>query len=319
MKNRNLISRVSLVLILLLTLSLLASCGTSDLADGMTGGSKDFMEENANTSPMAPSIGMNDAALGLPDMTDKVGTKIIKTYNLSAETTDFEAALTSLNTLISEHSGYVESSTTNNQSLSGKNQSYRRNATFTLLIPAEHAEAFVSSLGTNLHLTSNNSSVEDVSENYYSIEARLEELQAERDSLLEILNAPETTKDYNLWLTVKQRLSEVTQQIAVYQGQLNRYDSKIAYSTVHLSISEVLNYSSTVENNSFGARISAAFSDGWTDFVEGTQDFAIFLVANFPGVIIFLLIVNAAWFIPVTILKKQKAKKATENNQTENE
>ncbi|MBQ9805514.1 MAG: DUF4349 domain-containing protein [Clostridia bacterium] len=317
MKNRKQLSIISLVLILLLTLSLLTSCGggKETAADGSVGGYGGDTGESMNSSTAPSDPGLTDSSLSLPDMTGKAGTKVIKTFTLSAETTDFDTAIASLTTLVTEHEGYVESSNTTNQSLSGKNQAYIRRANYTLRIPAEAADAFVSSLGNSLHVTSNSSTVEDVSENYYSIEARLEELQVERDSLLEILDSPETTKDYNLWLTVKQRLSEVTQQIAVYQGQLNRYDSKIAYSTVNLSITEVLNYTSTAEDNSFGSRMSAAFSEGWTSFVEGTQSFAVFLAENFPGVIIFLLIANAAWIIPVTIVKKQKAKNAARHKQ----
>lgn len=315
MKHRKQISIFSLMLILMLTLALLTSCSSPDGATGNTGGISNNKGESTNDIIAPSDPGMSDSELSLPDMTDKVGTKIIKTFTLSAETTDFDNAITALGTLIGEHRGYVESSNTYDQSLSGQNHAYIRRANYTLRIPAEQAEAFVTSLGNNLHVTSNSSTVEDVSENYYSIEARLEELQAERDSLLKILNAPETTKDYNLWLTVHQRLSEVTQQIAVYQGQLNRYDSKIAYSTINLSIAEVLNYSTTAEDNSFGSRMSAAFSEGWTSFVEGSQSFAVFLAENFPGVIIFLLIVNAAWVIPVTIVKKKKAKNATEPKQ----
>lgn len=320
MKHRNLISKLTLVLILLLSLCLLASCGSSAVADRETSGGAYNKEESMEIAPEDPSAGLNDSSLSLPDMTDKAGTKVIKTFHLSAETTDFDTAIGSLNTLITEHGGYVESASTHNQSLSGKNQSYRRNATYTLRIPAEQAEEFVSSLGTSFHLTSNSSTVEDVSENYYSIEARLEELQVERDSLLEILESPSVTKDYDMWLTVKQRLSEVTQQIAVYQGQLNRYDSKIAYSTVNLTISEVLNYSTTAEDNSFGSRIGAAFSEGWTDFVEGAQAFAIGVASIFPALILFFLIVGGALFTTFAILKKNKkkakaAKQANDNPQ----
>lgn len=321
MKTLKKTSIFSVCLILLLCLAMFVSCGSKEAATDSFGSSFDVDKgENMSGSAMPPSEpGISNPSLPLPDMTDKAGTKVIKTFSLSAETTEFDTAITALGTLLSEHGGYVESSNTSNQSLSGKNQTYSRRANYTLRIPAEQAEAFVSALGDTLHVTSNSSSVEDISETYYSIEARLEELQVERDSLLEILNASDTKKDYNLWLTVKQRLSEVTQQIAVYQGQLNRYDSKVAYSTVSLSITEVVNYSTTVEDNSFGSRMSAAFSDGWTGFVEGLQNFVVFLAENFPVVIIFLLIAVSACVVPVTIVKKQRAKRLAEKNDTTNQ
>lgn len=322
MKHRQPISKLSIVILLMLALCLLASCGAprNVMTDSAVSGSGSYAEkgEDMNAVPMEPSFGMNDSALALPDMTEKAGTKVIKTFSLSAETTDFDAAIQSLNELIANHGGYVESSTTSNQSLSNKNQSYRRNANYTLRIPAEQAEAFVSTLGNSLHLTSNHSTVEDVSETYYSIEARLEELQVERSSLLEILESPSVTKDYNMWLTVKQRLSEVTQQIAVYQGQLNRYDSKIAYSTVNLSIIEVRTYSSTVEDNSFGAQMGAAFSNGWTSFVEGLQSFILWIASSLPALILFFLIIGAVVFVVMKLVKKKKKAKLPQKQPPQN-
>ena len=320
MKHQKHLSRFSLFLVLLLALCLFASCGSAKTTDrvGSSTMGDSVGKGEMNYAPADPSIGMNDSALTLPDMTEKAGTKVIKTFSLSAETTDFDTAIQSLTTLIADHGGYVESSTTSNQSLSTKNQSYRRTASYTLRIPAEQAEAFVSSLGTSLHLTSNHSTVEDVSETYYSIEARLEELQVERSSLLEILESPAVTKDYNMWLTVKQRLSEVTQQIAVYQGQLNRYDSKIAYSTVNLSVTEVRTYSSTVEDNSFSAQIGAAFSNGWTSFVEGLQSFILWIASSLPALILFFLIVGGIVFGTVKLVKKKKKAKLPQKQPPQN-
>jgi len=298
--KRTRFSLCALILMLVLVSTQLLSCGApsgNNAGDSYAGGDK---IENA-----AP--GFSDIPLSTPDMEGKIGTKVIKSYRLSAESTNFEASVQAIQALVSEYGGYVESASTSNQSLSEKDRANSRTASYTLRIPAEQVDAFVSSLGSSLHLISNSSTVEDVSETYYSIEARLEELQVERDSLLDILDAPETKKDYDLWLTVKQRLSEVTQQIAVYQGQLNRYDSKIAYSTVDLTVSEVLNYSATAEDNSFGSRLGAAFSDGWNSFVEGAAGFALLLAEASPFLILLLVIGAASLIITLTVIKKKRA------------
>lgn len=312
MKNRKLLSLVTLFATLLLVAALLSSCGAPSSADEYVGGnrgdSKEQESSNDAAAPSVPGLSTDTTATPLPNMEGKQGTKVIKTFHLNAETTEFDNAIAALHTLIAQHGGYVEKSSTNNQSLSGHSQGYRRHANYTLRIPAENAETFVASIGSTLHLTSNESTVQDVSETYYSIEARLQELRVERDSLLEILESPAVTKDYQMWLTVKQRLSEVTQQIAVYQGQLNGYDSKVAYSTVNLSVSEVLVYSAVSENNSFGARLSAAFEGGWNGFVEGAQEFAILLAEGLPVLVLIAILVTLPLVITFTVLKKQKKK-----------
>ena len=214
MKKRRILTVIIISLAILFTLSALVSCSASM-----------DMDAGGNYAPEAAPDINEDVNLELGDTpTDKpegeYERKIIKTYEISSETKEFDTALTTLNTLVADCGGYVERSSTSNKSLNNRSDSYTRYASYTIRVPAERAEEFVGSVGTLFNVTSNNSYVEDVSETYYSITARLEELQAERDSLMDILGQTDTKKDYDLWLTVTQRLSEVRQQIAVYQGQI---------------------------------------------------------------------------------------------------
>ena len=248
---------------------------------------------------------------GLQDSNQSLSTnvperKVIKTFDIQSETKDFDAAIQALNTLISDCGGYVESASSTDKSLNNSSTYYARYATYTVRIPAENAECFVGSVGDAFHITSNRSYVEDVSETYYSIEARLEELQIERDSLMDILDLPETKQDYTLWTTVQSRLSEVRQQIAVYQGQLNRYDSRVAYSTVNLSIHEVINYTEGSEDNSFGSRLAASFQEGWNDFTEGLQEFVIWFAGAIPFLLTFAVIAGIVIVIILATTRKKK-------------
>ncbi|MBQ8432520.1 MAG: DUF4349 domain-containing protein [Clostridia bacterium] len=307
--RRNIFTKWTSVLLCLLCLCLFfASCAKASNGSDMekpnsSGGSYDEAGKG--------EIGFTDVNVSV-DSSQVAERKVIKTFDISTETKEFDAALEALNALIAEKGGYVESASMNNQSLNYSSATYTRYASFTIRVPAEYADAFVGSMGEMFNITSNRSYVEDVSETYYSIEARLEELKVERDSLLDILNDTATKKDYNFWLTVKQRLSEVTQQIAVYQGQLNRYDGKIAFSTINLSVREVLTYSAVSQNNRFGSRLGAAFKEGWNDFVIGLQDFAIWLAEALPTLVLLAGIGTGIGFLIRAIRrKKKKARIAT--------
>jgi len=295
---------LTLILILAAVAIGFASCAASK--DGGMNDSN-MMEETPSEAGKTEIGGLNDTttSAGVPDGAER---KIIKTFDIGSETKDFDAAIGSLHTLIAEHGGYVESSTSSNKSLNNKSDSYTRYASYTVRVPAENAEAFVGSVGTLFNITSNKSYVEDISETYYSIEARLEELQVERDSLMQVLEQPETAKDYDLWLTVNQRLSEVRQQIAVYQGQINRYDSRVAYSTVNLSINEVIHFTEVSENRSFGSRLGAAFREGWSNFAVGMQDFIIWFAEALPVLILLGAIATGVAFIIRAARKKKKKK-----------
>ncbi len=280
---------------LLLFLLCFAACGAASSYKNDAG------KDSVSASPeKGDGLGATDAPT-LGTVTDR---KIIKTFSLSAETKEFDAATTSLNTLITQNGGYVESMSSNNQSLNGSGH-FERYASYTIRIPAEKADAFVSAVGGLFNLTSNRAEVEDISESYYSIEAKLEELQVERASLLDILESTETKADYSLWLTVHQRLSEVTQQIAVYQGQINRYDSEVTYSTVYLTLDEVLSYSDTDED-SFWTRLGNSFVGGWQDFLSGVQAFCIWFVGAIPAFLVIALIATGTVLIVKRVRRSKK-------------
>ena len=179
-----------------------------------------------------------------------------------------------------------------------------RYASYKFRVPAENAEAFVGSIGNTLNVTRQYSNAQDISESYYSIEATLEELRIERDSLLNMMQSLDTQKDYNFWLTIQTRLSEVRQQIARYQAQLNNYDSRVEYSTVSLTVNEVVNYTPD-EEQPFGTRIANAFSAGLKEFADFSVDFAIWFAEALPFIVLFIVVL-----IPVSaIIRRRRAKR----------
>lgn len=293
--------RLGLFALLLAMLLSLASC--SSKGDG---------EMNATDAP-AVQGGFSETGKEIASVPAE--RKIIKTFDLRTETTAFEESRASLTALVERYGGYVESSSVSNKSLSNASVGYRRSAFYTLRIPAEQAEVFVGELGNALHVISNSSTVEDVSESYYTVEATLEELTAERDSLLAMMGSLDEKTDYNFWLTLQQRISEVKQQIAVLQARLRDYDSKVAYSTVKLQIEEVVNLTEQAESNSFGGRMGAAFRESWVQFWEGCQNFVIFFVGSLPT---FLLLGGLIAVITV-IVRRRKRRKASLREEKETE
>lgn len=241
--------------------------------------------------------------------------KIIKTYRVSTETKQFDDAMTALEKMIADNGGYTESSTVENRSLSNDSENYCRTARFTVRVPAEKAEAFLASVGDALHVTTSTSEAEDVSDTYYDIEAMLEELIAERDSLLKILDSVDTKADYDFWLKATERLSDVRGQIAVYQRRLMNYDDKVTYSTVHVTVEEVLTYTEN-SGSHFGSRFVESFRNGWVDFGNGFLEFLIWFVGALP-VLLFLGVIAAAIVFTVVFTKHRK-NRGSKNNENKN-
>lgn len=296
MKNKTL--RLVLVLLLLLPALLLASCAAAKDSVGNL-----YAPEAA---PETPSVGMGSDKLTSSDLpADAVERKIIKTYELNAETKEFDATVAALDALVAEYGGYVESNSVSNRNYNSKMARY---ASYKFRVPADKVEAFVGSIGNTLNVTRQNSNAQDISESYYSIEATLEELQIERDSLLTMMASLDNQKDYNFWLTIQTRLSEVRQQIARLQAQLNSYDSRVEYSTVSLTVNEVVNYTPD-EEEPFGKRLANAFSTGLTEFAEFSVDFAVWFAEALPFLVLFGILLFVICIISRRARAKRKAKK----------
>jgi hypothetical protein len=103
----------------------------------------------------------------------------------------------------------------------------------------------------------------------------------------------------------------VRYEIEAIERNLRNYDAQIRYSTIDLSIREVELYTPTVPiRRSFGEKLEIALSDGWTQFMRGTQNLLLGLAASLPALIL-LFVLAAAVIICIRIrVKKRKAKKA---------
>ena len=299
MKNK--MFRILLVVLSLLTVLAFASCSAAKDSAGNL-----YAPE---ASPEAPTVGMGDDKLNSTtppaDITER---KIIKTYELNAETKEFDTTVASIAALVAEHGGYVESNSVTNRNYNSKVARY---ASYKFRIPAENADAFINSVGNTLNVTRQNAYAQDVSESYYSIEATLEELQIERDSLLTMMESLDNQKDYNFWLTIQTRLSEVRQQIARLQAQLNNYDSRVEYSTVSLYINEVVSYT-PAEEQPFGTRVANAFTAGLEEFAEFATDFAIWVAEALPFLVLFAILLVIVCIISRRVRARRRAKKLAE-------
>ena len=126
------------------------------------------------------------------------------------------------------------------------------------------------------------------------------------------------TIDY--MLQVQQRLYDVIEEIEAYTTRLNYYKSQVAYSTVHLSVSEVIEYTDIVEKpKSYGEELKATFVESWKDFADGCRDFSIGFVGAIPTLLTMAIVAGAHIVVIILIVRyaKKRAKKAKANQEQE--
>lgn len=325
-RSGNFVKLISLLTVLFLLVFTFASCGSSKAArdeayfDSYSGNisasdsSMNFVEmekplEDVYYSEVSSGSALNPGASTADPL---AGRKIIKTVNVVSETKSFEVTLAAIEQEVATLGGYVQSS--NSYGKSYEKYSDRR-ASFTLRIPADKLDAFMSTVGTLVNITSKTTKVDDITDTYTDVEARLNALKVEEARLLELLAKGENLSDL---LTIEERLSYVRYEIESYTARIRGYDTLIAFSTVNLEVCEVVDYTpEPIKDPTFGDRIGEAFSDSWKDFAESFKDFTVWFVYSIPSLLMFALFIVAV--IVVIIIVKRKRKRRALNAQNENE
>ena len=154
-----------------------------------------------------------------------------------------------------------------------------RTLSLTLRVPESAYSAFLTSAEAAGSVISRSESADDVTTQYLDIEARLDNLTAQRTRLQELQASADALSDL---LQIESSLSDVQYQIESYQSQLNWYANQVQYCTVNITLNEVETLIST--GSSFGARLADAFRNGWSNFTAGVQTVLVFLIGAWPAI-----------------------------------
>jgi len=253
--------------------------------DYMLEAEKSVMEDNtAGMGTTADSMEAPDTSSTAEN--DLANRKLIRNMRLTVETREYDKFLSSLQQEIGFHGGYIQSGETNGSS---HQSSYAtRWASYTIRVPVDRYDAFVSTVSALGNVTYKNESVQDVTMAYTDVESHIRALETEYETLLTILAKCTELKDV---LTVQNRITEVNYQLDSYKSQLRRYDDLIAYCTVYLSVEEVEKITVPVEEKTVGERIVGELSENCEDIVEDAEDFAVWFVSSLPYIGIWILVI----------------------------
>jgi hypothetical protein len=148
---------------------------------------------------------------------------------------------------------------------------------------------------------------------YYDIQARIRVLESERAAYEEMLKQ---SMDIDYLLQVKDRLYNVIEEIESYETRLRVYDSLVSYSTVYLTVDEVVEYTRVkVEEPTWGERLVEAFKESWQDFAKGFQNFTVGFLYAIPTLMVLGVIAVVVVLILRVLLRRRavaKAKRAEE-------
>ena len=298
----------AILMVCLLIAGVFAGCGASAPmdADISNGALADRIESAMDAE--SPEYSLNDSSMADSatgeTAIDPQNQKLIRTVYMDAETEDMDTLLSQVQTRINELGGYVEAKEVYNGS--AYNSTRYRNANLTVRIPADRLNEFVDHVGQVSNITSSQETVDDVTLQYVAIESRIKALETEQQTLLDLLAKAETMEDL---LTIESRLTEVRYELENINSQLRVYDNKINYATVHLDVSEVVEYTEPEPENGW-QRMGNGFVKSVKGVGNGLKEFFIWLVTAIPYLLLIGVIGMGIFLIIWGSIRRGRKKRA---------
>jgi len=288
-----------LCIVVALSFSACSKNAAQDTENGMTAMGDSFSYYSADSSATEENIkteALNDSIEAPAEKNEK----IIKTVDVSVETKEYDTYISSLTASVNSLGGYVETSSAD----FGNGYSSNRYATYTVRIPADKLDAFITSAGENGTITNKTESQQNVTLEYVDLESRIEAYKTEKQTLTNLLEKAESLDNV---LAIQERLSEVNYQIESYTSQLKVLENRVSYSTVTLRIREVERV--TEAEPTVWSRIKNEFADNLDDLVDWFKDLIVSVIGGIPVIIPVAAVIAVAIVIIRKLIKKRKAKK----------
>ena len=178
--------------------------------------------------------------------------KLIKTGDISFETSDLYGTRKKIITSLNNLGGYVSEE-------NETNDSYRRGLTLKLRVPAKNFDLLLDSVSGNASkIDSKNVRVADVTSQFIDIKTSLANQQLLEKRYQELLKRSDKMSDV---LQIENKLTEIRTTIDSTQGTLNYLSRQVAYSTLEVNFysEQTPQYSGTT----IGDRLSASLKGGW--------------------------------------------------------
>lgn len=288
MKNRR--SMLVRTLIAIMMIVLVVGCGSSQKG----------AEESAKVDTYSYSIlsdrGARPEGLsGSPMMLSKaeastITRKIIQNADVYIAVTDVRGALNRAIEMAEAAGGMVSD-------LSISKSDGRVSGSVTLRVPAGKFVQFLTQLSTLGDIRSQQSSSQEVTEEFIDLEARIKNLESQEEALRGLLAGSKNVADA---LSVEKELARVRSEIDSLNGRLRFLSDQVDLSTIRLTLIEETPLEQRISASGLsgiGKRSAQAFARAANAVFDFIGDLVVFVVGAVP-VLIFLAIIGVpAWFL----------------------
>lgn len=177
-----------------------------------------MVAEEAAMQPQEPSRPLSDER------------KIIRNGSVGLEVSSVEETLVEIKSLVEDAEGYIT-----NESVS-EDEYGTKSGSILCRVPAEELDAMLASLDDLGDVEYVSISADDITDQYFDLEVRLDNQRQLETRLLALLKRP--TNELDDLLAAERELARVRTEIDSLQGRKRLWDNQIAYSTISVNLHE---------------------------------------------------------------------------------
>ncbi|ELZ34526.1 hypothetical protein C474_02436 [Halogeometricum pallidum JCM 14848] len=224
--------RRTLVAVALVLLVALAGCNGAANGGESGGMSTQVADGGAATEAEAASGGSGGGNADASAQANVQSRRLIKTGTVGVEVDSFDASTANLTAAVEGYGGFVSDSTQERHRVDNETYTTGR---LVLRVPADDFDALVEDAKAEGDVQVVKTNTEDVTDRLVDLEARLENLRAQRDQLRDLYARANTTEDV---LAVQRELSDVQGEIERLEAQKQSLEDRVAYSTLTVRLNE---------------------------------------------------------------------------------
>ena len=308
---------------IILSSMLLTACGSGTTKNEAAVSDRSSYDTNAEYTEDMPSEEIDpENSNSSTDSEKEVNTSdeiirkemLVYSCNLIVDVLDFDTAIDNFRNSLDTYGAFVENENYNDGGSASRwlyeNEESWKTYNATIRVPSEDYDEFCDYASNLGDLRKKDASVDNLSTEYYDLSTTLEIYKAKEARYIEML----ATLDDSTAIAIEKELTDIQIEISRIMTRMNKIQTDVAYSYVHITINEVKEYveePEVVKTDTFGQRFKKTVKESVSGFLSVMETLLFIFIYLFPHLLVIGLFTGIIVAIVKAANKRRKAKFTT--------